>query len=85
MNGLKLAQDRMLWFFSVSKGIFLRKCGHPQQLNVLNHNHHSTLDSKVMITPVSLMDEIRTDGFGIDAIELTCICGMLIEKKQNNM
>ena len=64
---------------------FLRKCGYLQQLNVINYNHHSTLGSKLTITPVSLRDKIRTDGFGIAVIELICLCWILVEKKQKNV
>ena len=37
--------------------------------------------SEIMIPPVSLRDEIKTDGYGMAIIEILCLAGVLIKVK----
>ena len=42
-------------------------------------NPESIEASSLMIPPVSLRDEIRTDGYGMALIEILCLAGVLVK------
>jgi len=44
-------------------------------------NPSSKMATKLLIPPVSLRDEIKTDGFGMAVIELLCLVGILHEEQ----
>ena len=50
----------------------------------LEWNPTSNEATKLLIPPVSLRDEIKTDGFGMAVIELLCLVGILHEEKISN-
>ena len=43
-------------------------------------NPHVVSNTKIIIPPVSICDEIKTIGFGMAVIELLCVSGILIKK-----
>ena len=50
-----------------------------QQLVVEQWNPESKHATALMIPPVSLRDEIKTDGYGMAIIEILCLAGILIK------
>ena len=55
------------------------------QQDVVEHWNPSCKNvSRCVIPEVSLRDEVRTDGFGMAAIEMLVSCGILIEQKIND-
>ena len=59
----------------------ITKCSMFQKHVTLLWNPTSTEPTKLLIPPVSLRDEIKTDGFGMAVIELLCLVGILHEEK----
>ena len=62
---------------------FLRSSGSFQRNTLVQYNPKSTTSSKLIIPPVLVRDEIRTDSFGMTIIELLCLTVILIEIKKN--
>ena len=50
-----------------------------QQTVVEEWNPQSKLASALIIPPVSLRDEIKTDGYGMAIIEILCLAGVLVK------
>ena len=62
----------------------LRLCTEFQQ-NVVNQwNPESQTASSLIIPPVSLRDEIRTNGYGMAIIEILCMAGLLLHITSHN-
>ena len=54
-----------------------------QNLVVHEWNPSSAAATAFMIPPVSLRDEIKTDGYGMAMIELLCLSGILIKTEKD--
>ena len=63
------------------KSTTISKCSMFQNDVTLLWNPNSNEPTKLFIPPVSLRDEIKTDGFGMAVIELLCLVGILHEEK----
>ena len=67
------------------KGSTISMCITFQRDVTLEWNLTSNEATKLFIPPVSLQDEIKTDGFGMAVIELLCLVGILHEEKISNI
>ena len=52
-----------------------------QEAVVKEWNPRSVEATALLIPPVSLRDEIKTDGYGMAIIEILCLSGILIKVK----
>ena len=60
---------------------FMSICSSFQYNNVKLWNSDIKNESKILIPPVSLRDEIKTEVFGMAIIELLLRCGILVARK----
>ena len=66
------------------KGPFLSCASSFQLKTTESWNPESKHNTKLIIPPVSLRDEIKVDEFGIAVIELLCLVGILLESTNNS-
>ena len=66
--------------FSATKNDFIHLASYFQYQQVCLWNSNIRDVSKVVIPPVLLQDKMKTSGFGIEMIELICLCSILIEE-----
>ena len=74
-------RDNIVKLMSTMKLTAITKCSSFQNYITLGRNQTSKESKKLLIPLVSLRDEIKTDGFGVAVIELSCLVGMLHEEK----
>ena len=63
-----------------SKTDLLRDAANFQNKVVKQWNPESSKATSLIIPPVSLRDEIKTNGYGMAIIEILCLCGLLIHE-----
>ena len=76
-----IQRDRIVKLVNGTKQSVLVKCASFQTTVTLEWNPACKKATKLLVPPVSLRDEIKTDGFGMAAIELLCLVGILHEEK----
>ena len=76
-----IQRDTIVKVINSMKQSLLAKCASFQNDVTLEWNPASKKATKLLVPPVSLRDEIKTDGFGMAAIELLCLVGILHEEK----
>ena len=76
-----IERDSIVLLMNSLKTTSIAKCCSFQKDTVLTWNPASKEATKLIIPPVSLRDEIKTDGFGMAVIELLCLVGILHEEK----
>ena len=74
-------RDEIVKLMNSMKTSVIAKCSSFQTDVTLGWNPLSNEATKLLIPPVSLRDEIKTDGFGMAVIELLCLVGILHEEK----
>lgn len=77
-------RSSLIKMFSQEKRGFINLCRRFQNENVLRWNKNANMASEIIVPPVSLRDEIKTEGYGVAVIELLILVGILIETTIND-